>query len=241
MSASFHFAISRLFHHFCTWCKINIALSVILQEVVVKKPERDVQTGDGLRERKKRETKKRITEKGIALFLQKGFDHTTLDEIAAAAGISRRTFFYYFTSKDEILLSLQSGIGEMLAEAVRKALATSTPIEAVRAAAIAVCDTIPTNDMIEMDRLMRTSTSVQARKQVSYVQQEGEIYEALRERWPESERSTALRIVAMVSVGAMRIAGDIFKQENGARPMAELIQEAFGSVVREVQSGTTPS
>jgi AcrR family transcriptional regulator len=206
---------------------------------VVKKAGLDVEAGSGLRERKKRETKKRITEKGIALFVQKGIDHTTLDEIAAAAGISRRTFFYYFASKDEVLLSLQSGIGEMFADAVRNAPATSTPIDAVRDAVVSVCNAIPTNDMIEMDRLMRTSPSVQARKQVSYVQQEGEIYEALRERWPEPERSTALRVVAMVSVGAMRIAGDIFNQEKGARPMAELLQEAFGSVVREVQSGTT--
>ncbi|MET3858538.1 TetR/AcrR family transcriptional regulator [Rhizobium sp. OAE497] len=202
----------------------------------MKNSESNVEAGAGLRERKKRETKKRLTEKGIALFLEKGIEHTTLDEIAAAAGISRRTFFYYFTSKDEILLSLQSGIGEMLADAVRKAPATSTPIDAVRDAAVSVCKAIPTDDMIEMDRLMRTSPGVQARKQASYVQQEVEIYEALRERWPEPERSMALRVVAMLSVGAMRIAGDIFNQEKGARPMVDLLEEAFGSVIHEVQS-----
>jgi AcrR family transcriptional regulator len=205
----------------------------------VKKTERGVEAGGGLREQKKQETKKRITEKGIALFLQRGIDHTTLDEIAEAAGISRRTFFYYFASKDEILLSLQSGIGEMLADAVRKAPATSTPIDAVRDAVVSVCNSIPTTDMIQMDRLMRTSPSVQARKQVSYIQQEGEIHKALRERWPEPERSTALRVVAMLSVGAMRIAGDMFNRENGARPMAELLLEAFDSVVREVRSSDT--
>ena len=151
----------------------------------MNKPESVDEPRNGLRERKKRETKKRLIEKGIALFLAKGFDATTLDEIAAAAGISRRTFFYYFTSKDEILLSLQSGIGEMLADAVRNAPANSTPIDAVRDAVVGVCNAIPTNDMIEMDRLMRTSPSVQARKQASYVQQEGEIYAALTERWPE--------------------------------------------------------
>lgn len=205
----------------------------------MKNSERHVAVAGGLRERKKRETKKRLTEKGIALFLEKGFDHTTLDEIAAAAGISRRTFFYYFTSKDEVLLSLQSGIGEMLADEVRRAPATSTPIDAVREAAVGVCNAIPTHDMIEMDRLMRTSPSVQARKQASYVQQEGEIYEALRERWPEPERSMALRVVAMLSVGAMRIAGDIFNREQGTRPMVDVLREAFDSVVREVRSGDT--
>ncbi|MBP0115593.1 MULTISPECIES: TetR family transcriptional regulator [Bradyrhizobium] len=200
---------------------------------------RDDKEGGGLRERKKRETKKRITEKGIALFLKNGFDHTTLDEIAAAAGISRRTFFYYFTSKDEILLSLQSGIGEMLTDAVRKASAGSAPIDTVRDAVVSVCNAIPSKDMIKLDRLMRTSPSVQARKQAYYVQQEGEIYEALKERWPEPERSMALRIVAMLSVGAIRIAGDIFNQEKGARPIVELLEEIFGSLAKEVRSGDT--
>ncbi len=60
----------------------------------------------GVRERKRRETLQRITDAGIRLFVEKGYEATTLDEIAAAAGISRRTFFYYFKSKDEILLSL---------------------------------------------------------------------------------------------------------------------------------------
>ncbi|MDX8521519.1 TetR/AcrR family transcriptional regulator [Mesorhizobium dulcispinae] len=192
--------------------------------------------GSGLRERKKRETKKRITEKAIALFLKRGIDQTTLDEIAAAAGISRRTFFYYFTSKDEILLSVLSGIGELLTDAVRSAPAGSTPIDAVWDAVVSVCDAIPANDMIELDRLMRTSPSVQARKQAFYVQQEGEIYAALKERWPEPERSTTLRTVAMISVGALRVAADIFTQEKGTRPMIELLDEIFGSAAKEIRS-----
>ncbi|MDX8464924.1 TetR/AcrR family transcriptional regulator [Mesorhizobium sp. VK23B] len=198
--------------------------------------ERDGKEGGGLRERKKRETKKRITEKGIALFLKRGVDQTTLDEIAAAAGISRRTFFYYFTSKDEILLSVLSGIGELLTDAVRNAPAGSTPIDAVWDAVVSVCDAIPANDMIELDRLMRTSPSVQARKQAFYVEQEGEIYAALKERWPEPERSTALRTVAMISVGALRVAADIFTQEKGTRPMVELLDEIFGSAAKEIRS-----
>ena len=192
--------------------------------------------GGGLRERKKRETKKRITEKAIALFLKHGIDQTTLDEIATTAGISRRTFFYYFTSKDEILLSVLSGIGELLTDAVRSAPAGSTPIDAVWNAVVSVCDAIPANDMIELDQLMRTSPSVQARKQAFYVQQEGEIYAALKERWPEPERSTALRTVAMISVGALRVAGDIFTQEKGTRPMIELLEEIFGSAAKEIRS-----
>ncbi|MGE6036642.1 TetR family transcriptional regulator, partial [Klebsiella pneumoniae] len=68
----------------------------------------DVAPPTGVRERKRRETLRRITDAGVRLFIEKGFDGTTVDEVAAAAGISRRTFFHYFDSKDDILLSLQS-------------------------------------------------------------------------------------------------------------------------------------
>ncbi|MFF5010942.1 TetR family transcriptional regulator [Streptomyces phaeochromogenes] len=58
---------------------------------------------EGLRERKRRETRQRITHVGMRLFLTNGFDATTLDMIAAAADVSRRTFFSYFDSKDDVL------------------------------------------------------------------------------------------------------------------------------------------
>lgn len=181
----------------------------------------------GLREQKKRETKKRITETGVGLFLKQGIDQTTLDEIAVAAGISRRTFFHYFKSKDEILLSLLSGMGEMLTEAVRKAPDHSAPMNAVRDAVLSVCNTIPAHEMIELDGLMHTSPSVLARKQAFYIELESEIFAALRQRCPEPHRSMELHIVAMVSVGTLRLAADIFNQEKGARPMVGILVEIF--------------
>jgi AcrR family transcriptional regulator len=69
----------------------------------------------GLRERKRQETLERITAAGLKLFAAQGYEATTLDAIAAEAGISRRTFFHYFKSKDDILISMQSGLGKQLA------------------------------------------------------------------------------------------------------------------------------
>ena len=67
---------------------------------------------EGTRERKRRETHRKLTEKGLTLFAQKGFEGTTLDDIASAAGIARRTFFHYFSSKEEIILAWQNGLPE---------------------------------------------------------------------------------------------------------------------------------
>lgn len=189
---------------------------------------------EGLRERKRRETLKRITDAGMCLFIEKGYEATTLDDIAAEAGISRRTFFYYFKSKDDILLSLQSGMGDMIVDALQHAPRDRRPLDAIRDAIVKVCAAVPADDMIAIDRLMRSSEAVQARKQASYIQHERALFAALRERWPEPERETGLRLVAMLAIGATRLASDALSREGGKRPLTELLHEAFDALESEI-------
>ena len=193
----------------------------------------------GARERKRRDTLRRITDAGVCLFIEKGFEGATVEEIAAASGISRRTFFHYFDSKDDILLSLQSDVGEMIAAEVRRASPGISAFELVRDAALSVCASIPHEDMLALDRLMRGSASVQARKQASYRQQEEALFLALRERWPQPARETRLRVLAMVAVGATRLASETFNQEGGARPFDEVLRGAFDAVTAEFAAATT--
>jgi AcrR family transcriptional regulator len=65
--------------------------------------------GEGRRERKKRETRARIQEAARQLFLDQGFDNTTVEQIAEAADVSQATFFNYFPAKQALL-------GEMTGE-----------------------------------------------------------------------------------------------------------------------------
>lgn len=189
---------------------------------------------EGLRERKRLQTLQRIVEAGTRLFIAHGYEATTLDAIAAEAGISRRTFFYYFKSKDEILLSMQSGLGDMLAEALPKQPGDQRPIDAVRQAMVNIGANYHPEEMLVLDRLMRSSEAVQARKQASYVQHEATLFAALRELWPEPARETALRLVAMLSIGALRLSLDRFYREAGKRPIESLLHEAFDALEREI-------
>src|SRR5580704_2962794 len=89
---------------------------------------------EGLRERKRRETRRRLAETGLRLFLERGYDETTLDAIAEAAGVSRRTVFHYFEQKEDILLAWQSGLGEAIREAIAREAPDRAPIDVVLAA-----------------------------------------------------------------------------------------------------------
>jgi AcrR family transcriptional regulator len=189
---------------------------------------------EGKRERKRRDTLTRIADAGLCLFIERGYDATTLDDIALAAGISRRTFFYYFKSKDEILLSLQSGMGDMIVAALRDEPTDKRPIDAVRDAVLKVCVAVPAEDMIAIDRLMRASAIVQARKQASYVAHEATLYAVLRKKWPEPNHQTGLRLVAMVAIGALRLSTDALSREGHTRTFENLLREHFGALSKVV-------
>lgn len=74
----------------------------------------------GLRERKQQVVRDALHHASIELFTKNGFDATTVDEIAEAAGVSRRSFFRYFESKADLLAENVLNYGAALAESVRR-------------------------------------------------------------------------------------------------------------------------
>lgn len=71
----------------------------------------------GLREQKKRRTKQALVEAALRLFSDKGYDHTTVAEIASAANVSYATFFNYFGAKDEVVFADDDLYASLLEEA----------------------------------------------------------------------------------------------------------------------------
>lgn len=72
-----------------------------------------------LRARKQADTREALHTGALTLFAAQGFEGTTVDQLAAAAGVSRRTFFRYFESKEAVLFALQPArmarFGELVA------------------------------------------------------------------------------------------------------------------------------
>jgi AcrR family transcriptional regulator len=86
----------------------------------------------GLRERKKLETRLALARAAMRLFEERGYSATSIDDIAAAANVSRRTFFRYFASKDEVLIVDPGGKLEALHVALAEGPSEESTIEALR-------------------------------------------------------------------------------------------------------------
>lgn len=198
-------------------------------------PQNEDQQRDGLRERKRRDTLQRIAQTGLELFVSKGYEQTTLDDIAAAAGISRRTFFHYFKSKDEILLAWQAGLVDSLRIAVMEEPTAQAPLDALCAALLKMASQYDTQTAAVIARLVRSSDQLRAANQAKFVRLENAAFEALCRLWPQRGRRERLRMVAMVGLGAFRVAVDEWADEGAKGSLHRRIAKAFGSLRAELQ------
>ena len=84
----------------------------------------------GLRERKKAKTRAAIREHALRLFEEQGYAATTVDQIAEAADVSQSTFFRYFPTKEDVVLSDE--FDPLMVAALRAQPAELSPLEAIR-------------------------------------------------------------------------------------------------------------
>lgn len=192
---------------------------------------------NGLRERKRRETLQRVAQTGLELFVVKGYEQTTLDDIAAAAGISRRTFFHYFKSKDEILLAWQGGLVESVRASVLEASTDQSPLDALCGALLKQASHYDTDTTLVIAHLLRSSDQLRAANQAKYLQMEHAVFEALCRLWPQRARREGLRMVAMVGMGAFRVAVDEWADGGGKEPFTRRIEKTFANLRAELMSG----
>src|SRR5580700_2992271 len=86
----------------------------------------------GRRSRKRLATRQSISNAATLLFIERGFDHVTVDEIAEAADVGRMTVFNHFPRKEDMFFDLDEEGRELLRETLRKRDPHVTPIEILR-------------------------------------------------------------------------------------------------------------
>jgi AcrR family transcriptional regulator len=187
----------------------------------------------GSRATKRAQTLRHIADVALQLFLSKGFAQTTIDEIAEAANISRRGFFLYYKSKEEILYVW---LGDGLAAAIKPGILAEPkqkhPLDTVRRSLLKLVDRMETKESLAIDRLFQSSEMLKSRKQALFVEMEQGAYDALCVLYPQKKQRPYLRTVAMASIGALRLALDHWREEKASRRVAEYLNAEFASLAR---------
>ncbi|MFE2282551.1 TetR family transcriptional regulator [Streptomyces sp. NPDC059454] len=101
----------------------------------------------GLRERKKQRTRDALVRAALELIATRGYEGTTVDDIAAAVDVSQRTFFRYFASKEEVVFFVPRLAESHVVEAVRARPPGEAPLEVLRRAVLDSWDGI--NEAVE--------------------------------------------------------------------------------------------
>ena len=114
----------------------------------------------GLRERKKIETLHRMQEEAMRLFEAQGYDQTTIEQIAEAAGVSPSTFYRYFPTKEDVVV--QDEYDPMIIAAFRNQPEGTAPIEAFRETLAAVFAQFSPEDMDRIRKRVAFILSVPA-------------------------------------------------------------------------------
>lgn len=171
----------------------------------------------GLRERKKERTRQAIAEVALDLFESRGFDQTTVDDIAAAADVSPRTFFRYFASKDEAVFERADDVQR----AFSTMLASRPTDEPLLVSLREIGKALLADEMVDAVRLRRVLTLVAAEPALrsryngllDVIERELAAWAADRLRVPVNDLRP--RLIAAIVLAARRVATDTWLETPG--------------------------
>nr|WP_316398601.1 TetR family transcriptional regulator [Bradyrhizobium sp. 33ap4] len=186
-----------------------------------------------MRARKRQETRERLTKAAMMLFLERSFEATTLDDIVAAADVSRRTFFHYFASKEDVVLAWQEDGTAALIAAVAARPATESMLQAAENAIADMVKQIDPREAVALARLKRDNPALQARDQAKYEGLERELANALLKRANHRSDRMKARLVAMITTGAMRVGSELWA-DDGAREKPDLVAKRLFAAIRAI-------
>ncbi len=174
----------------------------------------------GLRARKRVETRARITQEALTLFVARGFEATTLDAIADAAGISRRTFFHYFESKEDLAFAWLDGSTASIVAAVGREDKALPMLTIAANAILSVTAPYGRAEAWALAKLVQETPALRDRSQMKYEKLERALAVALAARKGLKPDDLKARLVAMTAAGAMRVATQRWYESGGKEDMA---------------------
>jgi AcrR family transcriptional regulator len=189
----------------------------------------------GLRERKKARTREAIVVAAIDLFERQGYDATTVEEIAAAADVSQRTFFRYFDSKLDVVMAPKEHSDRSLEDLIAARPAEESPIEAFRQVLRQELTNVMRADDLttrQFQLVMRTP-SLRSFAHEHFNAHRDEFAHVFATRLGVADDALAPQVMATTAAGVMWTVVDRWVDE-GAAPdrLGPLLDEAFGLLTR---------
>jgi AcrR family transcriptional regulator len=190
----------------------------------------------GLRERKKQATRAALAQAAWRLTIERGYAHTRIEDIAAAAGVSARTFGNYFSGKDEALLSVGADRGARMVAALR---ALPADVGLWEALASAMSEQFAGDGEVPRSYAARIAfpPEMAAAQRLLHASIEAALAEAIADRTgTDANKDLYPRLVAAVAVGATQTAFDQWRAGGGGTPFPETLRQVF----RHVADGLPP-
>lgn len=189
----------------------------------------------GLRERTRRAVQAEIGAAALRLFLQQGFEATTMEQIANEAGVSRRSLFRYFGTKEDIVLGDHAEQGRMVRAALEARPPDEPPWEALRAALKTLVEDLAYSpeDFLTIARMLHETPSLRARHLEKRRQWLDLLVPNIAMRLgdaPEPVREVRARAIVASALACSETATETWVQRNGDADLEQLYDEAVAAV-----------
>lgn len=170
--------------------------------------------------------------------MERGFEQTTIDDIVNAAGVSRRTFFRYFETKEDVAIAWNldddfEGHDIHFAEALAAGEPGESPLDALREFTCkSLCLREKNPDFADMvlkiEELIAKTPALRARRRTQIAQFAENVAVELAKRWEvDPERDLRPRLVANCAMAIVMTAFDAWTERSGRESRAELVDQVF--------------
>jgi AcrR family transcriptional regulator len=171
----------------------------------------------------------RLEQAAMELYSERGFEPTTVAEIAKRAGLTERTFFRHFADKRDVLFGGAGGLQELMVSAVAGAPDSATPIDAVAAGLEAAASILQERRQFARQRqsIIAANPELREREVMKLASLSAALAETLRGRGVED---SAASLTAEIAVAVFRIAFERWVGANNAQDLRELMHATLGEL-----------
>ncbi len=167
----------------------------------------------------------RLEQAALALYGERGFDNTTVAEIAERAGLTERTFFRHFADKREVLFGGAATLQELLVSTVAGAPDSAAPLDAIVAALEAAGTVLQGRREYARQRqaVITANVELQERELIKLASLAAALADALRRR---GVKDPAASLTAEAGIAVFRVAFELWVGEANQRDLPTLIRES---------------